>query len=57
MRFYLIALTMLGMKHVKLRKSRGGHETLRFKIDELVRYARICRVRNIMRPYIEAIVT
>lgn len=29
----------------------------RFTIDELVRYARICRVRNIMRPYIEAIVT
>jgi len=28
----------------------------RCTIDELVRYARICRVQNIMRPYMEAIV-
>ena len=28
----------------------------RCTIDELVRYARICRVQNIMQPYMEAIV-
>jgi predicted transcriptional regulator of viral defense system len=28
----------------------------RLTIDELVHYAKICRVRNIMQPYIEAIV-
>jgi len=28
----------------------------RCEIDELVHYARICRVRNIMQPYMEAIV-
>ena len=28
----------------------------RCTIDELVRYAQICRVRNIMQPYMEAIV-
>jgi predicted transcriptional regulator of viral defense system len=29
----------------------------RCTIDELVHYARICRVRNIMQPYMEAIVS
>ena len=29
----------------------------RCEIDELVHYARICRVRNIMQPYMEAIVS
>jgi predicted transcriptional regulator of viral defense system len=29
----------------------------RCKIDELVHYARICRVSNIMQPYMEAIVS
>jgi predicted transcriptional regulator of viral defense system len=28
----------------------------RCTVDELVHYARICRVRNIMQPYMEAIV-
>ena len=29
----------------------------RCEIDELVNYARICRVRKIMQPYMEAIVS
>lgn len=28
----------------------------RFQMNEVERYARICRVRNVMRPYLEAIV-
>ena len=28
----------------------------RFQMSEVERYARICRVRNVMRPYLEAIV-
>jgi predicted transcriptional regulator of viral defense system len=27
----------------------------RFKVDELMRYARICRVEKVMRPYVETI--
>jgi predicted transcriptional regulator of viral defense system len=27
-----------------------------FKADEIIRYARICRVENVMRPYIEAVI-
>ena len=38
MRLYLIALSMLGVERVKLRKSRGGHETLRFKIFQKLPY-------------------
>jgi predicted transcriptional regulator of viral defense system len=27
----------------------------RFKVDELMRYARVCRVEKVMRPYVEAV--
>jgi hypothetical protein len=26
-----------------------------FNVDELLRYARVCRVENVMRPYLEAL--
>lgn len=32
----------------------GGAATRRFRADELMRYARICRVHNVMKPYLEA---
>jgi len=35
---------------------REGWEKNLFTVDELWRYARICRVEKVMRPYIEAIV-
>lgn len=25
------------------------------RVDEIMRYARICRVANVMRPYLEAV--
>ena len=31
------------------------HQRNRFNLDALLRYARICRVENIMRPYLEAL--
>ena len=31
------------------------HERRRFKADEILRYASMCRVRKIIRPYLEAI--
>ena len=34
-----------------VRRYRAGH---RFRVDELMRYARICRVHNVMKPYLEA---
>lgn len=36
-----------------LRRGWGGK---RFTMDELVRYAKFCRVLNVMRPYLEALV-
>jgi predicted transcriptional regulator of viral defense system len=34
---------------------REGWEKNRFTVDELWRYARVCRVEKVMRPYLEAI--
>jgi predicted transcriptional regulator of viral defense system len=31
-------------------------EKKRFKVDDLIRFARICRVEKVMRPYLEALV-
>ncbi len=30
-------------------------ERKRFKVDDLIRFARVCRVENVMRPYVEAL--
>ena len=30
-------------------------ERKHFKVDDLVRFARVCRVENVMRPYLEAL--
>ena len=35
---------------------RAGWEQKRFTIDELWQFARVCRVTNVMRPYLEALV-
>ena len=39
------------LEALKLYKERGG-----FNIEELLRYGHICRVANIMKPYLEAMV-
>ena len=39
------------LEAVKLHKTRN-----RFNLDELLRYARICRVEKVMQPYLEALV-
>jgi predicted transcriptional regulator of viral defense system len=31
------------------------HERKRFKVDDLMHFARVCRVENVMRPYVEAL--
>lgn len=41
---------------VALEALRKGWETRRFTMDELVHYAKVCRVGNVMRPYLEALV-
>lgn len=41
---------------VALEALREGWRDRRFTMDELERYARICRVSNVMRPYLEALV-
>lgn len=41
---------------VALEALREGWRERRFTSDELWRYARLCRVANVMRPYIEATV-
>jgi predicted transcriptional regulator of viral defense system len=40
---------------VAIAALREGWENKRFTIDELWRYARICRVENVMRPYLEVL--
>jgi hypothetical protein len=30
-------------------------ERKRFKVDDLMRFARVCRVEKVMRPYLEAL--
>lgn len=39
---------------VVLEAVRRYRASRRFQADELMRYARICRVHNVMRPYLEA---
>ena len=39
------------LETVKLHKTRNG-----LNLDELIEYARICRVEKVMRPYLEALV-
>jgi predicted transcriptional regulator of viral defense system len=41
---------------VALEALREGWREKRFTIDELVRYAELCRVRNVMQPYLESLV-
>ncbi|MCP9465108.1 MAG: type IV toxin-antitoxin system AbiEi family antitoxin domain-containing protein [Nitrospira sp.] len=40
---------------VAVEALREGWRARKFKLDELWRYARICRVANVMRPYLEAL--
>ena len=41
---------------VALEALREGWLEKRFTIDELVRYAELCRVKNVMQPYLESLV-
>jgi len=41
---------------VALEALREGWRERRFAMDDLWRYARLCRVANVMRPYVEAMV-
>lgn len=41
---------------VALEALREGWRARRFTMDEIQRYARICRVERVMRPYLEALV-
>lgn len=41
---------------VALEALREGWNNKRFTMDELYRYAKICRVQNVMRSYLEALV-
>jgi predicted transcriptional regulator of viral defense system len=41
---------------VALEALREGWRARRFTLNELDRYARVCRVQHVMRPYIEALV-
>jgi hypothetical protein len=38
------------LEALKLYRSRK-----RFKVDELMHYAQVCRVEKVMRPYVEAL--
>ncbi len=41
---------------VALEALREGWQARRFTMDELDRFAAICRVQRVMRPYLEALV-
>jgi hypothetical protein len=41
---------------VALEALREGWQQKRFSMDEINEYAEICRVKNVMRPYLEALV-
>ena len=41
---------------VALEALREGWEQQRFSIDELYHYAKICRVHNVIRPYLQALI-
>lgn len=43
-------------QEVALEALREGWRERRFTMDELWRFARLCRVANVMRPYIESVV-
>lgn len=64
MRIYSVAKTIadcfkyrnkIGLE-VALEALREGWRERRFTLNELDRYARVCRVQRVMRPYIEALV-
>jgi len=40
---------------IAIEALKDGWDGKRFKMDELWRYARICRVQNVMQPYLEAV--
>lgn len=40
---------------VALEALRDGWRTRRFTMDEILRFARICRVERVMRPYLESL--
>ncbi len=39
---------------IAIEALRDGFHKRKFTVDELMHYARICRVHNVMRPYLEA---
>lgn len=41
---------------VALEALRDGWQKRQFTMDELYQYAKVCRVQNVMRPYLEALV-
>ncbi|MFW2372637.1 MAG: type IV toxin-antitoxin system AbiEi family antitoxin domain-containing protein, partial [Gammaproteobacteria bacterium] len=41
---------------VALEALKEGWNNKRFTMDELFHYAKICRVQNVMRPYLETLV-
>ncbi|MEH6617912.1 MAG: hypothetical protein V7699_08730 [Porticoccus sp.] len=41
---------------VALEALREGWREKRFTMDELVHYAQLCRVKNVMQPYLESLV-
>ena len=41
---------------VALEALREGWSARKFTMDELLRYAEVCRVKNVMQPYIESLV-
>jgi hypothetical protein len=41
---------------VALEALREAWRDRRFTIEEISRYARVCRVERVMRPYLEALV-
>ena len=43
----------LNRYHVALEALREAWRSRRFTMDKMYRYARICRVERVMRPYLE----
>lgn len=41
---------------VALEALRGGWSAQKFTMDELLKYAKICRVKKIMQPYLESLI-
>jgi len=40
---------------VALEALKEGWQAKRFTMDELLKYAKVCRVANIMQPYMESL--